>query len=64
MLREGTEYSTVEVESASTRAPTRRSEERPDWRAVDRALRAISQGMPERVVALLSGRHRLGLRGE
>jgi hypothetical protein len=43
MLRDGIEDSVAENELAPTWAPTHRSENKPDWRAVDRALRAIKQ---------------------
>jgi RuvA, C-terminal domain/HNH endonuclease len=43
MLRNGIVNSVVENEPVSTWAPTHRSENKLDWRAVDRALRAIKQ---------------------
>jgi HNH endonuclease/RuvA, C-terminal domain len=41
MLRDESGNSVVENESASTWAPAHRSENKPDWHTVDRALRAI-----------------------
>ncbi|HEX2690558.1 MAG TPA: hypothetical protein VHN14_28275, partial [Kofleriaceae bacterium] len=41
MLQEAIEQATVEFEPAFTWAPEPRPAARPDWRTVDRALRAI-----------------------
>ena len=43
MLREDTEQATVEIEPAPTWAPAHRPDARPNWRTVDRALRAIGK---------------------
>jgi hypothetical protein len=43
MLREETEQATVEIEPAPTWAPAHRPDARPNWRTVDRALRAIGK---------------------
>ncbi|HEX2687349.1 MAG TPA: hypothetical protein VHN14_12070, partial [Kofleriaceae bacterium] len=43
MLREDTERATVEIDPAPTWAPAHRPAARPDWRTVDRALRAIGK---------------------
>ncbi|HEX2687064.1 MAG TPA: HNH endonuclease signature motif containing protein, partial [Kofleriaceae bacterium] len=43
MLREDTEHATIEIEPALTWAPAHRPAARPNWRTVDRALRAIGK---------------------